>query len=88
MHERPSASTIAVNYAAIVITVVSWAIYIVSTVLSQLIDNAHPTFRTTVETVLYITIVTLLSLSALIYLLTHKGALMRFRAHRRVPRAS
>ncbi len=87
MHERPSASNIAVNYAAIVVTVVSWAIYMVSTVLSQLVDNAHPTFRTTVETVLYITIVTLLSLSALIYLLTRKGALMRFRTHRRVPRA-
>ena len=52
IHDRPTAADIAVNYAAIVVTVVSWAIYMISTVLSQLVENAHPTFRTTVETVL------------------------------------
>lgn len=87
IHDGPTAADIAVNYAAIVVTVVSWAICMISTVLSQLVENAHPTFRTTVETVLYLTIVTLLSLSALIYLVTRKGALMRFRIHQRVPRA-
>ena len=87
IHDGPTAADIAVNYAAIVVTVVSWAIYMISTVLSQLVENAHPTFRTTVETVLYLTMVTLLSLSALIYLVTRKGALMRFRIHQRVPRA-
>lgn len=87
MHSKPSPARMMAGYVAIVITVLAWLVYVVTTVLTLLIDNPHLTIRFIVEVVLYLTIVTTLIFSALVYLVTRQGALHRFVMHERVPRA-
>lgn len=86
VHRKPSSRTILIGYCAIVITIVSWCIYVISTFITTILNNPYRTFRFTVETALYLIIVTTLCLSALIYLITRQGALHRFLRHERVPR--
>lgn len=71
---------------AILATVVFWAIYVVTTIIRQFIESSGG-FRFTMEAVGYLIVVTFLTFSALMYLLARQGALYRFRAHVRVPRA-
>ncbi|PJJ62419.1 glycosyltransferase family 2 protein [Compostimonas suwonensis] len=87
VHARPSDATITWGRLAIVITVVAWVTYVVSTILRQFLNNGTESFRFTTEAVSYLVVVTFLTFSALMYLVARQGALQRFRAHVRVPRA-
>lgn len=71
---------------AIVVTILSWAAYVVTTVLRQFLDNGAQSFRFTMEAGSYLLVVTMLTFSALMYLFARHGSLLRFRSHRRVPR--
>ncbi|WP_083364998.1 glycosyltransferase family 2 protein [Microterricola viridarii] len=86
MHPRPSVRKVMWGRIAILATVVFWAIYVVTTIIRQFIESSGG-FRFTMEAVGYLIVVTFLTFSALMYLLARQGALYRFRAHVRVPRA-
>jgi cellulose synthase (UDP-forming) len=87
IHARPSDRQIALSRIAIVATVVFWALYVVTTIIRQFLDNGTESFRFTTEAVSYVIVVTFLTFSALMYLVARQGALIRFRDHVRVPRA-
>lgn len=85
MHPRPSQASIVWGRIGIVVTVLSWLGYIISTIVRQFID-ADTNFRFTMEAVSYLVVVTFLTFSALMYLVARQGALHRFRLHQRAPR--
>lgn len=71
---------------AIVATVVAWIAYLVATIGSQMLDNGRHDTRFLVAAVVYGGVVTLLTFSALMYLVARQGAQYRSRQHARVPR--
>lgn len=87
MHDKPSPTRVVLGYVAIACTVISWLVYMITMILSLFVNNPSLTLRFVVEGVLYMTIVTTLIFSALVYLTTRQGALYRFIRHERVPRA-
>ncbi|MBP2388596.1 cellulose synthase/poly-beta-1,6-N-acetylglucosamine synthase-like glycosyltransferase [Paeniglutamicibacter kerguelensis] len=68
------------------VTVLAWVTYVVSTIFRQLANNPEAGFRFQFEAVMYLTVVSFLTFSALMYLTARQAALHRFAAHRRVPR--
>jgi cellulose synthase (UDP-forming) len=78
---------IAFGRVGIVTTVLAWAAYLISTVITHFVNRGFDGMRLTSETAGYVAITSLLALSALSYLIARQGALYRSRAHRRVPRA-
>ena len=86
MHEKPSTLKIALSRLAIVLTIGLWVVYIISTIIRQFFYGPK-TFSFSLQAVLYSIIVTLLTFSALMYLVARQGALQRFSKHVRVPRA-
>lgn len=86
MHEKPSTLKIAFSRLAIVLTVVLWVMYLISTIIRQFFLGPK-TFSFTMQAIGYLIIVTLLTFSALMYLVARQGALQRFSKHIRVPRA-
>lgn len=86
LHDRPSTRTITLSRAAVVVAIVFWAVYVVDTVIREFFDGPH-TFVFTMEAISYLVVVTLLTLSTLMYLVSRQGALQRFAKHVRVPRA-
>ncbi len=60
--------------------------YLISTIIRQFFQGPK-TFSFTMQAVVYVIIVTLLTFSALMYLVARQGALQRFSKHVRVPRA-
>jgi len=87
MHDRPSGASIAWARLAIVITVLSWVLYMVTTIVRMVIEGPKESFVFHLQTWIYGLTVTMLSFSALMYLVARYGALVRFREHRRVERA-
>ncbi|HWR86753.1 MAG TPA: glycosyltransferase, partial [Rhodoglobus sp.] len=87
MHPRPSDRAITLGRVAIIATIVFWAVYVVTTIIRQFIDNGTVSFRFTMEAISYVVVVTFLTFSALMYLVARQGAMQRFRDHVRVPRA-
>ncbi|MFP3714785.1 glycosyltransferase, partial [Puerhibacterium sp. TATVAM-FAB25] len=87
MHPQPAPHAIALGRLAMLATVACWAVYVVTTVLRELVENDDFDLRLTLELVSYLVVVTFLTFSALMYLIARQGALYRFRDHRRVPRA-
>lgn len=85
LHEVPSTIKIAFSRVAIVLTVVFWMMYIISTIVRQFFYGAS--YQFTLEAFGYVLVVTFLTFSALMYLLARLGALQRFSKHIRVPRA-
>lgn len=85
LHEIPSTMKIAFSRIAIVLTVVFWAMYIISTIIRQFFYGAS--YQFTLEAFGYVLVVTFLTFSALMYLVARQGALQRFSKHIRVPRA-
>ncbi|GAA0449759.1 glycosyl transferase [Paractinoplanes deccanensis] len=84
----PASDTlITMGRLGIVVTLLAWAAYIVVTVISQFVNRGFQGMRFTSETVVYVAIMSLLTMSSLLYLVARQGALYRTRAHRRVPRA-
>lgn len=86
VHPTPSDAKITWARIAIVLTVVSWAGYVVSTIVREFLDGGGD-FRFTMEAISYLVVVTFLTFSALMYLVARLGALERFRKHTRAPRA-
>src|SRR3954464_8925438 len=86
VHPAPSDRKITFSRVAIVLTVLFWVIYVVTTIVRQFIDGGQ-NFRFTMEAVGYLVVVTFLTFSALMYLVARQGALQRFQKHVRVPRA-
>jgi cellulose synthase/poly-beta-1,6-N-acetylglucosamine synthase-like glycosyltransferase len=85
VHLRPSTATMTWGRVAIAVTTLCWIGYVVSTVFRRFLDDGGG-FRFTMEALCYLAVVTLLTFSALMYLVARQGALRRFRDHRRVPR--
>lgn len=85
VHRRPSAAKLTWGRIAIVATVVFWLAYLVSTIFRRFLNDAGG-FRFTMEAISYLLVVTVLTFSALMYLMARQGALRRFREHQRVPR--
>lgn len=85
VHPRPTARKLMWGRIAIVATVGFWIAYVVSTIMRRFLDE-DAGFRFTMEAVTYLAVVTMLTFSALMYLVARQGALRRFREHRRVPR--
>ena len=86
-HPMPSDGKIARGRLAIVLTIAFWAVYVVYTVVRDLVDGGFANFQFTMQAIGYSVVVTFLTFSALMYLVAREGALQRFKAHRRVPRA-
>ncbi len=86
MHEKPSTLKIALSRLAIVLTICLWVVYIIATIIRQFFYGPK-TFSFSLQAILYSIIVTLLTFSALMYLVARQGALQRFSKHVRVPRA-
>lgn len=86
VHEKPSTRKIALSRLAVVLTVLLWTIYVISTIVRQFFDGPH-SFQFTLQAIGYLVVVTFLTFSALMYLLARQGALQRFGKHVRVPRA-
>lgn len=86
IHKQPSGTAVVFSRLSIVLTIVFWAMYVVSVVIRQLIDGPK-SYQFTVEVFGYLTVVTFLTFSALAYLVARQGALQRFSRHVRVPRA-
>jgi len=84
MHDTPSDFMIAYSRIAIVLTIVFWVMYAMSVIIRQLIDGPQ-SYNFTTEAIGYALIVSLLTLSALTYLITRQGALQTFKKHQRVP---
>lgn len=87
MHDRPSGTAIAWARLAIVITVLAWLLYMITTIVRMIIEGPQESFIFHLQTWVYGLTVTFLSFSALMYLVARYGALVRFRDHRRVERA-
>jgi cellulose synthase (UDP-forming) len=87
VHPKPSDRKITFSRVAIVLTVLFWLIYLVTTIIRQFLDSGTQNFRFTMEAVGYLVVVTFLTFSALMYLVARQGALQRFKRHVRVPRA-
>ncbi|HEU0003957.1 MAG TPA: glycosyltransferase family 2 protein, partial [Ktedonobacteraceae bacterium] len=86
LHEKPSTLKIAYSRLAVVLTVVFWVIYLISAIIRQFFEGPK-TFSFAMQAIGYLVIVTLLTFSALMYLVARQGALQRFSKHVRVPRA-
>jgi cellulose synthase/poly-beta-1,6-N-acetylglucosamine synthase-like glycosyltransferase len=85
VHPVPSRRKITWGRVGIVVTVLSWIGYVISTVIRQFLD-ADTNFRFAMEATVYLVVVTFLTFSALMYLLARQGALYRFRDHLRAAR--
>ena len=53
MHAKPSPTRVVLGYVAIICTVVSWLIYMITMILSLFVNNPSLTLRFVVEGVLY-----------------------------------
>ncbi len=85
VHPAPSQRSMTLGRVAITVTIGAWIAYIVTTILRQFVNDGQG-FRFTMEAASYMVVVTLLTFSALMYLVARQGALYRFADHRRVPR--
>jgi len=89
MVPRPASDTrVAMGRLAIIVTVGAWVAYVIMWFFS---DFFHPGYEGAVartEEILYLLIVTLLTVSAAAYLLTRLGFMYRTRTHHRATRAS
>jgi cellulose synthase/poly-beta-1,6-N-acetylglucosamine synthase-like glycosyltransferase len=86
VHDRPSTLKISLSRLAVILTILLWALYVITTVVRQFFDGPQ-TYQFMLQAVGYVIVVTFLTFSALMYLIARKGALQRFSKHVRVPRA-
>jgi cellulose synthase (UDP-forming) len=86
LHARPSAAKIVWARVAIVITVLAWVAYVLTTILRQIFVYGPDEILLTLQAYLYAAVITFLSFSALMFLVQREAALRRFRDHERVPR--
>lgn len=84
VHDKPSDFAIAYSRIAIVLTIIFWFMYIADVIVRQLIDGPQ-NYQFMTGAIGYSIIVTLLTLSALMYLIARHGALQNFRKHVPIP---
>jgi len=87
LNPRPSVAKVALGRIGMLVTVFAWAMYVVTTIIREFIENPQIDLRFALEAVGYLIVVTLLTFSALMHLLSRQGAMYRFRDHQRSPRA-
>lgn len=85
-HDIPSTSKIALSRIAIIVTLGFWVTYFISTIIRQFYEGPK-TFEFQLQSTGYLIVMTLLTFSALMYLIARQGALQRFSKHVRPPRA-
>lgn len=85
-HEKPSTRKIALSRIAIILTGLFWLAYLTSTIIRQFFEGPK-SYEFTMQAFGYLFVVTVLTFSALMYLLARQGALQRFAKHTRVPRS-
>ncbi len=89
MVPRPvSDSRIALGRLAIIVTVSAWLAYVVNWFFADFFHPGDESAVARAEEILYLLIVTLLTVSALAYLLSRLGFMYRTRTHHRATRAS
>lgn len=86
IHERPTSMVVALSRLAIVLTVLFWIAYVVTTILRQFYEGPQ-NYRFALEAYGYLIVVTFLTFSSLMYLVARQGAIQRFSKHVRVARA-
>lgn len=72
---------------AIAATILLWLAYLRRTVISEIVDHGIPSSGFLAQMVAYVVVMTLLTFSALMFLVARQGAMYRSRSHHRVPRA-
>ncbi|MFI0432812.1 MAG: glycosyltransferase family 2 protein [Candidatus Nanopelagicales bacterium] len=72
--------------AAIAATIIAWGAYVYVTIGTQFLDNGRNEARFIFAAFVYLSVVTMLTFSALMYLMARQGAQYRSRQHTRVPR--
>ena len=85
-HARPSLGKLVWARLAIWITIVLWALYMLIVLVALLHAGTFPDVWQLISTFSYLTVVTFLTFSAVMYLLARTGAFERFARHSRVPR--
>lgn len=85
-HDKPSTRKMAYGGLAIIMTIGFWIAYVISTIIKEYFKGPI-TYQFVMESLGYLLIVTLLTFSALMYLIARQGALQRFSKHVRIPRA-
>ena len=85
--EPPSDRALTLSRLAMLVTVGGWLSYVTATIIRQFVNEGTQSMRFTSEAISYLVVVTLLTASALAYLVARHGFLVRARAHRRVPRS-
>lgn len=83
----PSDAQIRAGRLAVAVTLVGWVAYLVRWLFTEILSPLYPSTRSIVEAVAYLLIMSLLTASALAYLVCRLGYLSRARDHRRVARA-
>jgi cellulose synthase/poly-beta-1,6-N-acetylglucosamine synthase-like glycosyltransferase len=78
---------IAMTRLAIVMTVTAWLSYFIIWLINDFLSPLYSSTRSRAEAIIYLLIVTLLTASALAYLLSRLGFCYRTRSHRRASRA-
>lgn len=73
---------------AIVVTVLAWLGYLGTWISGELLGAAPTTARARVEAIFYLFIVTLLTASAMAYLVSRLGFMYRTRSHHRTPKST
>jgi cellulose synthase/poly-beta-1,6-N-acetylglucosamine synthase-like glycosyltransferase len=79
---------IAMARLAIIITVTAWVGYVITWLINDFLNPMHSSAIERLEAVVYLVVVTMLTASALAYLLSRLGFCYRTRSHHRASRAS
>lgn len=87
VHPRPSTMKLIISRAAIWLTAAMWAMYVLTVAVTLFFAGEFNTVGRVIEGLSYLTVVTFLTFSALMYLVARHGAFVRFRRHRRAARA-
>ena len=85
--EPVSERRVATARLAIIVTVTAWLAYLITWFFQDFFNRSYETAVDRAESVLYLLIVTLLTVSALAYLLSRLGFFYRSRTHHRASRA-
>lgn len=83
MPPRIANRSLALGRLALVLTVVAWLAYMVTTIVAEFVTDGTQSMRFLGEAVTYVAIVSLLTFSAIAYLLARQGYLHRAALHQR-----
>ena len=87
VHRPVSDRRIAMTRLGIILTVTAWLSYFITWLINDFLSPLYSSTQSRAEAIIYLLIVTLLTASALAYLLSRLGFCYRTRSHRRAGRA-